>query len=269
MSKRKNSFIDAAKGKGPSPQQIIKDSEQLRTPAYKYARAICERVFKLDDLSEIEDRIYMAEPKSYESISRKARDNYQGDRTKITDGARLTVFTKDAQELENALKIFNPVHYRNHSFHKDMQRRSGYTFHNDPKDFVTNPKRWGYMALYAVMDYDGKSFEVQIYPHSMKKTYNRTHELYEAVRGSLEKWEQSGKAIDEILTAGELDIVKEILELHKQAAQEAGILDLVDRFPEFSDLPSLVKEPNIEQYPQDKGPALTHRNDSPAYTYDA
>ncbi|MFN3699897.1 MAG: hypothetical protein ACK4VI_00070 [Alphaproteobacteria bacterium] len=265
--------------KGPSVEHIRKQSQMVQTPAYKYARAFCSEVLGIDETDHfaIEDRIYMAEPKSEASINRKARDNYGGDSTRITDGARLTIFTRSPKELKEAMKVFGS-NMRQHNFNKDIQRRSGYTHHHDPRDFITNPKRWGYMALYLTIEYDGTPFEVQIYPESMKATYDKTHKLYEAVRGSLENWEQKSKhsgkpvPIDSVLTAGEIEVVKEILELHKIAAKEAGLLPMVKtKFPEFDDLPALIKEPEIEQYPQDrKTPSATHRPSSSEHlTYDA
>jgi hypothetical protein len=267
-------FETAASGvkKGPSVEQIHKQSQKVQTPAYKYARAFCIDVLGIDqtDHYSVEERIYVAQPKSKDSIHRKARNNYDGDSTRITDGARLTIFTKTPEELKEAMKVFGS-NMRQHNFNKDMQRRSGYAHYHDPRDFITSPKRWGYMALYLTVVKDNIPFEVQIYPESMKATYDQTHILYEAVRGSLEKWEQSGKPIDAVLTAGEIEIVKEILTLHKKAAKEAGLLSMVRKFPEFDDLPAMVKEPDIKQYEQDRAtPHTTHNLHSSEFlTYDA
>jgi len=269
MSKYKGKFEESSSGKGPSPEHIRNAAQKVATPAYKYARAICEKVLGIEDLTEIDERIYIAEPKSKASINRKARDNYDGDRTRIKDGARLTLFTKSQEETEEILKTFGRNLSQN-KFNKDMQRRSGYRFHEQPKDFITTPKRWGYMASYLVLEHKGTTFEIQIYPKSMKETYDRTHKLYESVRGSLEEWEKSELCIDEVLTPGELGVLQEMLNLHEQAAEDAGILDLVDRFPKLADLPSLVKELDIAPYPQDRhDPSPTHDLGPNQYTYDA
>ena len=45
--------------------------------------------------------------------------------------------------------------------------------------------------------------------------------------------------------------MKEILKIHKEGLEEAGVMRLVDRFPEIGDLPALVQEPDITAYPQD------------------
>ena len=76
MSKYRNKFCQSSSpGKGPSADQIWNASQKVGTPAYKYARAICEKVLNIHDLAEIDERIYMAAPKSKDSINRKARNN--------------------------------------------------------------------------------------------------------------------------------------------------------------------------------------------------
>tara|TARA_B100000780_G_scaffold277345_1_gene247821 strand:+ start:6878 stop:7690 length:813 start_codon:yes stop_codon:yes gene_type:complete len=270
MSKYRNKFCQSSSpGKGPSADQIWNASQKVGTPAYKYARAICEKVLNIHDLAEIDERIYMAAPKSKDSINRKARNNYNGDRTRIKDGARLTLFTKSADETEKIIKTFTGGYTQN-KFIKDMQRRSDYRFHEEPKDFISSPKRWGYMATYLVLEHKQTTFEIQIYPECMKPVYDITHKLYDSVRGSLEKWEQSGKNIDDVLSKDELNILQEMLDLHKSAAKEAGILKLVNRFPKLGDLPSLVREFNITPYPQDEErPAPDHSLNIHAPVYDS
>lgn len=278
--RKKNPEISSAFARS---QHIHNRSQMLGSPAYKYATALCSEVLGLDstDKHTIPDRIYMAEPKSIESIERKARDNYDGDFGRIKDGARLTIFTDSPEELEKAMKALSPSGLNSHKFHKTMQKRSGYTFHEDPKNYVATTKRWGYAAMYAVLEYgnDGDRFEVQIYPRSMKDIYTRTHELYEQVRGNLEQWEKAHKgrkdgapepALSDYLTRGEIGILKEILQLHKDGLKEAGVSHLVKNFPSLNDLPSLVKEVDIVAYPQDVHvPAATHTLENTQYTYDA
>lgn len=270
MTKYRDKFTLSAssEGKGPSPDQIRNASQKLGTPAYKYASEVCRKLMDLSDPTAVHERIYVADPKSQESITRKARDNYGGDRRKIKDGARLTIFTETPEELETLVKAFSPHGLRNNKFHRHMQKRSGYGFHEQPKDYVTAPKRWGYAALYAVMEYGGDTFEVQIYPESMRDTYRKSHELYEEVRasGNLERWEQAHKQtepkdnepkLSDYLTRKELATMKEILNLHKEGLEDAGVMHLVEQFPEIGDLPALVQEPDIKPYPQDFiGPPL-------------
>lgn len=268
--------------RGPAPEHIFNRSQMVQSDAYKYARFVCADVLGLDGTvkGEISGRIKQADPKSLDSIRRKARDNYDGDTTRIKDGARLTIFTETPEEMEKVLKTFGDK-FKARSFNKDMQGR-GYTFRENPHDFVTNPKRWGYMAVYMNIEHDGTTFEVQIYPRSMKEAYTKTHELYELAResGNLERWEQAcnktlakgGKMpnMDDFMTQGEIFLLQETLDLHREAAQKAGLMKFVDSFPVLGSLPSMVKEPDIAPYPQDikhphKARPQRHAEDAPVY----
>lgn len=248
--------------RGPAIRTIWNKSQQVQSAAYKYAREVCTDVLGLPkcNITDLENRIYVAEPKSPHSIARKLRDNYNGDSTRIKDGARLTVFTQTPKELEAAIAAFSKNGLNNNRFHRHMQSRSGYTFREDPKDYVTKPKRWGYIALYCVVDHGGIPFEVQIFPENMKPIYDQTHQLYAEVRPALEKWEQANKKSDDgknvpirdFLSADEIKIVQQILDMHYQGVKEAGILHLIaGEFPSIDDLPPLVHEPDIPPYPQD------------------
>lgn len=262
MGKSRDNFTEVSRG--PSPEQIFKESQMVGSNANRFARAICKDVLGINRKEiikgQIQDRIIHADPKSIDSIRRKVRDNYDNDSTKLKDGARLTIFTESPDEMAEILSTFGDQ-FRNKTFNKDMQSK-GYSF-VERKDFISNPKRWGYMAMYMVMEVNNTKFEVQIYPRSMKATYDKTHGLYDLVResGNLERWENAcKKALSmgddmppmlDYMSYAEIALLKEILELHKKGATEAGLMRFVDKFPEMDDLPPMVVENDIAPYPQD------------------
>jgi hypothetical protein len=263
MGKLRDNFA----GRGPSPEQLYKEAQMAGTSVHTYARFVCKDIMGINRNNRniikgaIEERIMHAAPKSVESMRRKARDNYDNDTSRIKDGARLTIFTDhtNPKEMDAILGAFGD-NFRNHPFNKDMQEK-GYSF-VERNDYITNPKRWGYMAMYMVLEVDGTKFEVQIYPECMKETYDKTHQLYEMAResGNLERWENACKKalaqgerqppMSEHMTYGEIALMQEILHLHKTAAEKAGLMKYVNKFPELDDLPPIMVERDIEQYPQ-------------------
>lgn len=260
--KIKDRFAEIAdlQRRGPSAPDLHSASQMVSSPAYRYARAFCKEVLDLDETikGNISSRIKLGKPKSVESIIRKAETEYNGDTTKIKDGARLTIYTHSPKEMEKALRVF-AGRIENQDFNIEM-RSMGYKFDHEkpPKDYITNPKRSGYMALYTNMKVGNATFEVQIYPESMRETYKKTHALYEELRlsGNLDRWQKAydrdtaaGKkepVITDFLTPGEVRLYQKILDMHRIAAEEAGLMKFVKKFPTLDCPPPVMDEPNIE-----------------------
>ncbi len=251
---RKN-FTDAAAGdepvkRGKTSLKIYLESHQLRSPALRYAGAIIREILGITEPAEIERRINLAAPKSLASLRRKISHDYNGDSSKVKDSTRLTIYTFTDKELE-ALMTNYGAKRDTKPFNKKMQEHGkGYSLRQDQKDYITNPKRWGYMALYLTIEYEGKPFEVQIYPAAMREAYKKTHELYEQVRASVETWQQSGLNIHKVLKPDEIDIMREILRIHNEAALACGLLKHAKSFPVLEDPPPPEDEVDITDYPE-------------------
>lgn len=257
MAKSKDRFSDV--NRGPSPEQIFNASQMASSPAYRYARMVCSEVLGIDSTikGNISSRIKMGKPKAVDSIVRKVTSEYEGDTTKVKDGARLTIYTQTPKEMEKALKVFAGK-IENQDFNIDMRKR-GYKFDAEkaPKDYITTPKRSGFMALYINMKVGDATFEVQIYPESMKDTYKQTHALYEQLRlsGNLDRWQKAydretaagnkEPAITDYLTSGEIRLYQKILDMHEESAKNAGLMKFVKKFPTIDCPPPVMDEPDI------------------------
>lgn len=251
--------------KGPSHDKRKKIAEQTKTTAIKYAEAILQEIGLGNH--EFEERIKLGPIKGDDETDRKAMSQYGGDRTQVDDNFRMQIFTTSPREMKKMIEVFCSPNFQSMNFHKHMQKARGIHHQKVPKDHVQYPKRWGWQGI--IVKPQGQlsngtkvPFEIQIMDKSMVDAYNWSHKEYEKVRTSLEKWEDSGKNIHDVLTKGEIKIVEGMLKRHEQDGRKAG-LDVFWQveFPEIGDPPAILKEDDVK-----------HIEDIPSYarqyTYD-
>jgi len=242
---------------GPNPEQIKRLAAQTRTPAFKYAAAILKEIGVADTAAN--RHIIMAALKEDKSIERKATSQYNGKRHLVDDGCRLMILLDTPKQMQRALQIFG-VNARNHGFNAKMREHGkGYRHHKPPRDYMTYPKRWGWLGIQLKMattvgkGQEGK-FEVQIIMRGMKPAYDQTHALYENVRTALETWERSNQNIHEVLTPEQIQMVQNILDIHRNAAIDCGADVFYSEFPVLDDPPPMIEEPDIRPIELDTNP---------------
>jgi hypothetical protein len=242
-------------------------AEQTRSPARTYAEELfLELGYKRMNIAS---HITMAGIKGAEAFVRKADSQYGGDLEKVDDVCRLMIELDDAKGFVALNKLFGN-NMQTQNFNQKMQNRGkGFTHKKLPKNYVCNPKRWGWMGFQLKMQTQlsngqKSKFEVQIIHKGMKEAYDKTHKLYEQVRTKLEEWEASGKNIHDVLSPDEIAIVEEILAIHKEAAEKCGMDQFYDEFPVLEDPPPMVQEDDIADIVPDEDPNLLQLNAQPA-----
>jgi len=210
-------------------------AQLARSNAHKYAADLC-RELGIDDP---QNHIVMGPTKDLKRILEKAASQCGGRVRDITDICRLTIVCDDPRTLAKARKLF--FEGRGRDFHDDMAERSGVTFHTEPKDYISQPKRWGYMAIYLRMQADlggGRTlpFELQITHRGMyNHAYPQTHKLYESIREEMEIVEAKGGRVPDDLSDHAKDVLSEILDIHRDGAKQYGLLPLVSgAFPQLN-----------------------------------
>jgi hypothetical protein len=248
------SSANAGSLKGHSPEHLYGRAEQTRSPAYKYAASIVTELLGIRDLTQKDSRIYVADPKPVDTIIEKSMRDYDGDTRRIKDAARLTVFVNTLKEMQKVLKNFACRFPQDQKFNEDKATvgdNGGYKIH-EIKDYIAKPKALGYMALYLIIEHKGDKFEVQLYPESMLPVYRATHALYEQIRRDVEDCYKNGLSLREGLSEDKLKIAQQILAMHKAAAIESGIFQLIEGdFPTVDDPPPVFTHHDISPYPQD------------------
>ncbi|MCD8562957.1 MAG: hypothetical protein LRY54_02670 [Alphaproteobacteria bacterium] len=216
-------------------ETLIGRAKIARSSAEKYARQICTEI----GLADPENHIIMGPTKDLSRILAKAATQCAGNIQNVTDICRLTIVCDDVKSLDKARKLF--LESKNSGFHDHMAERSGVSFHSRPRDHLTTPKRWGYMALHLRMEADlgqGRTvpFELQITHRGMwHHCYKETHRLYESIREEIETVEAQGGSIPEQLSEGAQDILEQILTIHRKGAEQYGLTKLVQgEFPKLS-----------------------------------
>jgi ppGpp synthetase/RelA/SpoT-type nucleotidyltranferase len=214
---------------------LIGQAQVARSPAERYAREVCREI-GLDDPA---NHIVMGPTKELGRILEKAASQCSGNIRDVTDICRLTIVCDDAKTLAKARKLF--FEGRSSDFHDRMEERSGVVFRSQPKDYMTAPKRWGYMALYLRMQADlgqGRAipFELQITHRGLwHHCYPETHRLYESIRGDIEAVEAKGRRIPEDLSKEAQGVLAQILDIHRSGAESYGLMPLVrGKFPQLS-----------------------------------
>lgn len=231
VSVLRNVFGDGAVDQA---EMLIGQARAAKSPAERYARAVCRKI-GLDDPA---NHIIMGPTKELSRILQKAASQYYGNVRDVNDICRLTIVCDDIKTLVEARKLF--FEGRGSEFHDHMKERSGVVFRADPKDYLTVPKRWGYMALYLRMQADlghGRTtaFELQITHRGMwHHCYPETHRLYESIREEIEALEAKGRRIPEDLSEEAQSVLEQILAIHRCGAQAYGLMPLTGgKFPQL------------------------------------
>lgn len=231
ISVLKKTFGDQAVGQA---ETLIGRAKLAKSPAEKYAREICAEI----GLADPNNHIIMGPTKELSRILQKAASQCAGDVQSITDICRLAIVCDDIKTLDKARKLF--FSKNNAEFHDRLQERSGIRFHSAPKDYLSVPKRSGYMAIYLRMEADigqGRKipFELQITHRGLwNHYYPQTHRLYESIRTEIEAVETKGGSIPRDLSQTAQDVMDQILSLHREGAEQHGVMPLVrcGSFPE-------------------------------------
>lgn len=221
---------------GPSEKNLRKQAEMARTPTRTHTKQIAKELGLSG--TKLRLQVIMGNIKETEAILRKAISQYGGDLNRVDDICRLMIEVDDAKQLQKAEQMFCTPHKS--QFEKNTAKKGKYAHVKTPKNYVSEPKRWGWIGIQLKMkaklsNGQWAKFEVQIVPKCMKEAYKKTHKLYEQIRTSLEKWEDSRKDIHEVLTPEEIAIAQEILDTHEQAAKDGKIDHVYDRFPKLDD----------------------------------
>lgn len=189
-------------------------------------------------ITDPENHVVTGPTKELSRILEKAASQCGGNVRGVTDICRLTIVCDDPKTLARARQLF--FEGRGADFHDRMEERSGVRFHTAPKDYISQPKRWGYMALYLRMKADtghGRSlpFELQITHRGMwNHAYPASHKLYESIRKEIEAVEAEGGSIPKGLSDNAKDVLCKILDLHREGALQYGMMPLVKSpFPEL------------------------------------